>query len=182
MLIRNVTFLGFSEAEPGGELYESAFNTAKLLVEMGYMVVNGGGPGVMRAATEGAHAAKGRAIGIYFSPKGMTNFEGKDPQNKVDQEILCPDYVQRTLKLLDYGDCYLIFAGGTGTISEFGMAWGLARLYFGNHKPMVLFGRFWREIIDTFAQNMLLRSEEMRVYKIVETAKEAVKAVSVLKC
>jgi len=47
---------------------------------------------------------------------------------------------------------------------------------------MILFGQFWEEIIATFAQNMLLRSEEMGVYKVVKTAKEAVKAVSVLKC
>jgi len=53
-----------------------------------------------------------------------------------------PNYVERTLKLLELGEIYVIFNGGTGTISEFGMAWGLARLYFGNHKPMVLFGQF----------------------------------------
>jgi len=178
----NISIFGYSEAKKGEKLYQDAYETARLLAKEGFTIVNGGGPGVMQASTEGAHAGGGRVIGVYFSPVGMTNFEGKDPRNNVDQEIGTANYVERTLKLLNLGEVYVIFNGGTGTVSEFGMAWGLARLYFGNHKPMVLFGRFWREIIDTFAQNMLLRSEEMRVYKIVETAKEAVKAVSVLKC
>ena len=177
MLIRNITFLGFSEAEPGGELYENSFNTAKLLAEMGYTIVNGGGPGVMRAATEGAHAGQGKAIGIYFSPKGMTNFEGQDTQNLVDQEIMCPDYVQRTLKLLDYGDCYIIFSGGTGTISELGMAWGLARLYFGHHKPLILYGSFWYPIMEVLARKLPLRKQELEVYRIVNNPKEALLAI-----
>mgnify|MGYP001225568310 CR=1 FL=1 len=71
----------------------------------------------------------------------------------------------------------MAFNGGTGTISEFGMAWGLARLYFGNHKPMGLFGRFWEEIIEAFKKNMLLRPEEMRVYEIVETPEGAAEAI-----
>ena len=178
----NISIFGYSEAKQGSKLYKDAYETARLLAQKGFTIVNGGGPGVMQAATEGAHAGGGRVIGVYFNPVGMTNFEGRDPGNNVDQEIEMPNYVERTLKLLDLGKIYVIFNGGTGTISEFGMAWGLARLYFGNHKPAVLFGQFWKEIIAAFARNMLLRSEEMRVYKIVETAKEAVKAVSVLKC
>ena len=178
----NISVFGYSEAKPGSKLYKDAYETARLLAQKGFTIVNGGGPGVMQASTEGAHAGGGRVIGVYFNPVGMTNFEGKDPGNNVDQEIEMSNYVERTLKLLDLGEIYVIFNGGTGTISEFGMAWGLARLYFGNHKPMVLFGQFWEEIIAAFAQNMLLRSEEMRVYKVVKTAEEAVKAVSVLKC
>ena len=173
----NISIFGFSDAKPEDKLYQDVWETARLLAKEGFTIVNGGGPGVMRAATEGAHAGGGRAIGVYFNPKGMTNFEGKDPENKVDEEIETPDYVSRTIKLLDLGDFYIIFQGGTGTISEFGMAWGLARLYFGNHKPLILFGRFWEEILAAFKKNMLLRKEEMRVYRVVTTPQEALAAV-----
>ena len=178
----NISIFGYSEAKPESKLYKDAFKTARLLAQEGFTIVNGGGAGIMQASTEGAHAAGGRAVGVYFNPVGMTNFEGRDPENNVDEEIETSNYVERILKLLDLGKIYVIFNGGTGTISEFGMAWGLARLYFGNHKPMILFGQFWEKIINAFAQNMLLRSEEMRVYKIVETPEEAMKAASVLKC
>ena len=172
-----VSIFGYSEARPGERLYQEAKETARLLAQSGFTIINGAGPGVMRAATEGAHAAGGQAIGVCFNPVGMTNFEGRDLKNRVDKLIETPDYVSRTLKLLELGNFYVVFNGGTGTISEFGMAWGLARLYFGNHKPMVLFGRFWEEIIEAFKKNMLLRPEEMRVYEIVETPEGAAEAI-----
>lgn len=176
-MIRKVVIFGFSETKPGEKLYQDAFEVAKVLAEAGYIIVNGGGPGVMRAASEGAKAGGGKTIGIYFSPSGMTRFEGRDPKNPLDEEILVPNYVERTLKLLEYGDICLIFAGGTGTVSEFGMAWGLARLYFGHHKPFILYGDFWHEIIEAFKKNMPLRKEELSVYRIVKTPEEALIAV-----
>ena len=81
-------------------------------------------------------------------------------------------YVERTLKIMDIGDVYVVFNGGTGTISEFGMAWGLARLHFGHHKPLILFGHFWHDIIEVFGRNMRLRPEELKVYHIVTTPQE----------
>ena len=176
-MIRNITIFGFSEAQIEDTLYKVAFQTAKLLAQEGYTIINGGGPGVMRAASEGARAGGGKAIGVFFNPAGMTNFEGRDTTNPLDEEIELPNYVERTLKLLELGDIYVIFAGGTGTISEFGMAWGLARLYFGYHKPLILYGAFWQEIIEVFKKNMHLRGEELKVYRIVRTPQEVLFAV-----
>jgi len=176
-MIRNITILGYSQAKPGDELYQSTFEVAKALAEAGYNIVNGGGPGVMKAASEGAKAGGGKAIGVYFSPKGMINYEGRDSSNPIDEEVMMPNYVERTLKLLELGDIYIVFNGGTGTISEFGMAWGLARLYFGHHKPLILYGAFWHDILETIAKEMLLRDEELKVYRIVTTPQETLIAV-----
>lgn len=176
-MIKTVAFLGYSETKPGEELYQSTFDTAKLLAESGYTIVNGGGPGVMKASTEGAKAAGGKAIGVYFNPRGMTNFEGRDPSNPVDEKIVLPNYVERTLKLLELSDAYLLFNGGTGTISEFGMAWGLARLYFGYHKPLILYGSFWHDIVEVITANMLIREEELKVYRIVTTPEAVLTAI-----
>ena len=62
----------------------------------------------------------------------------------------------------------MVFNGGTGTISEFGMAWGLARLYFGNHKPMVLFGRFGKKSLRLSK----ICSAEMRFTKLWKRLRE----------
>ncbi|MBI2267858.1 MAG: LOG family protein [Candidatus Blackburnbacteria bacterium] len=177
MEIKNVTFLGYSGCHPGEELYQNAFDAAACVAKEGYVVVNGGGPGVMRASTEGAKSVGGQAIGITFYPKDMTFFEGHDPGNNVDELIETNSYLERTLKLLDYGDIFVVFNGGTGTISEFGMAWGLARLYFGHHKPLILFGGFWYPIIEEIAQHMKLRQEELEVYKIITEVDHIVPAI-----
>jgi len=174
---KKITILGYSQAKEGGELYQQTFEVCRILAQEGYTIINGAGPGVMRAATEGAHAGGGKAIGVSFSPEGMTNFEGRDPENMVDELVMTENYLERTLKLLEMGDAFVIFNGGTGTISEFGMAWGLARLYFGSHEPMILYGSWWHEIMEAFGKNMKLRDEELRVYRIVDSPKEVLEEV-----
>lgn len=175
--VKNVAFLGYSDTQPGEELYQQAHDVAAAVARAGYVVVNGGGPGVMRASTQGAQWAGGTAVGITFYPDNATYFEGHDPKNNVDELIETKSYLERTLKLLDYGDIYVIFNGGTGTISEFGMAWGLARMYFKHHKPLILFGSFWYSILEDIAKNMLLREEELKVYKIITEVDNVVPAI-----
>ena len=62
--VKKVTIFGYSECEKDDELYSQAYKTGKLLAQKGYIVVNGAGPGVMRASSEGAKAGGGKTIGI----------------------------------------------------------------------------------------------------------------------
>jgi uncharacterized protein (TIGR00725 family) len=176
-LNRNIAFLGYSESKETDLEYSSAYETAKLLARSGYTIVDGGGPGVMEAASLGARAGGGKTIGVTFYPKNIANFEGRTMTNPLDKEIITQNYLERTLTLLSTGHMYVFFNGGTGTISEFGMAWGLARLYFGHHKPLILYGDFWNNIIGTFRENMRLRPEELDVYKIVNSPEKVLKAL-----
>jgi len=175
--IKQISYFGFADAAPNDPLYKEAYECAKFLTKKGFVAINGGGPGVMRAVSEGAKAVGGKAIGVTFYPEDITNYEGRDPENPMDEEVEAKNYLERTMKLLELGDAYVIFRGGTGTISEFGMAWGLARLYFGHHKPLILYGEFWNEIITDFKKNMRIRPEDLKVYKVVKTPLEAYKAI-----
>lgn len=178
--IEKVAIFGFADAHEDRKVFKDAFATARLLAESGYTIINGGGPGVMKAATLGAKEAGGKVIGVTFYPKDAPYFEGRDKSNPIDQEIKTQNYLERTLKLLDIGDICVIFKGGTGTVSEFGMAWGLARLYFGHHKPFILFGSFWHEILEAIAKNMYIRGEEIKVYRIVDTPEEVLEEIKKL--
>lgn len=175
--IRQISYFGFADASPGDPLFQEAYECSKFLTSKGFVAINGGGPGVMRAVSEGAKDAKGTAVGVTFYPKDVANFEGRDKNNPFDIEIKCKNYLERTLKLLEMGDAYVIFKGGTGTVSEFGMAWGLARLYFGHHKPLILYGSFWNNIIRAFTENMRTRPEELKVFRVVTTPEEAYHAI-----
>lgn len=180
--IKNVAIFGYANTENKDDLFKDVFDVCKRLGESGYTVVDGGGPGVMLAASLGAKEGGGKVIGVTLYPKDMKNFEGKDPKNLLDKEIKTDNYIERTLTLMRTGQVYVIFKGGTGTISEFGMAWGLARLYFGHHKPLILYGKFWEKIIKVFQENMLLRPEESMVYKIVDDPEEVLQAIYDFEC
>ncbi len=175
--LKAVTIFGFADCPPGDPLYSDTLDVAMRMARGGLEIVNGGGPGVMRAATDGAHAGGGKATVATFYPKYIENFEGKDPLNKADKEIIMNNYVDRTMKLLELGNAYVVMNGGTGTLSEFGMAWGLAYLYFGHHKPLILYGDFWFPIMEVLVKNMLIgaRPGALRVYRIATTPEMVIK-------
>lgn len=177
--IKQISYFGFADAPSSDPLYKESYDCAKYLSSQGLVAINGGGPGVMRAVSEGAKAGGGKVIGVTFYPKDVANFEGRDPKNPIDEEVVTQNYLGRTLKLLELGHAYVIFKGGTGTISEFGMAWGLARLYFGHHKPLILYGDFWNHIIKAFVDNMRIRPEELEVYRIANTPEQALDAINI---
>ena len=176
-MIKKVAFFGYADAKPKSRLYQEAFATAKLLARHGYTIVNGGGPGVMDASTQGAVAGGGDTIAVTFNPQDAPGFEGRYVRNIVDKEIKTSNYIERMFKLMEQAEAFVIFRGGTGTISEFGTAWVLARLYYGHHKPFVLYGEFWKEIVEVLMKYMEMRGTEKKVFKIVTTATEVFEAI-----
>lgn len=176
--IQNVAIFGFADAKEDSKLYQDAYKVTYVLAKAGYTVVDGGGPGVMQAASRGAKEGGGQVIGVTLQPKNPpANFEGKDKDNPIDKEIKTETYIERTLTLMKQGQIYVIFNGASGTMSEFGMAWGLARIYFGHHKPLILYGNFWKKIMKAISENLLIRPEEKKVYKIVNSPEEVLLAI-----
>ncbi|OGM31138.1 hypothetical protein A2630_01560 [Candidatus Woesebacteria bacterium RIFCSPHIGHO2_01_FULL_44_10] len=166
-VIKNIAFFGDAEVPQSDPAYQDAFEIAKLLASEGFTIVNGGGPGVMDASTKGAETAKGETVSVTFYPKDTTTFEGRYIENVTDREVVTTNYIDRMFKLLEHAHMFIIFKGGTGTISEFGTAWVLAKLYHGHHKPFILYGDFWVEIIDTIKKNMNISQMELSVFEIV---------------
>jgi hypothetical protein len=175
--IKKIAFFGDADISEADETYKAAFDVAETLAKEGYVIVDGGGPGVMQAATSGAEKAGGKTITITFDPVNAPGFEGKYIGNVPDEEIVTTNYIERMFKLMENGDTFIIFKGGSGTISEFGTAWVLAKLYYGHHKPFILFGDFWAEIIDVFKKNMSIDSKEYSVFEICRTKEEVLAAI-----
>lgn len=176
-MIKNIAFFGYSEFKEDSRYYQEAKAAAKMLAEKGYTIVNGGGPGIMAAATQGADEAGGETIAITFLPKDAPGFEGRYVSNRVDKEIKTKNYTERMFKLMEHADAYIIFKGGEGTISEFGTAWVLARLYYPHHKPFILYGKFWHKIVQVMKENMKIRASGLKVFKIVENQTELLAAL-----
>ena len=170
--IKNIAFFGDANIPETDPSYRHAFEVAKILASEGFTIVNGGGPGIMNASTSGAEAVQGETISVTFSPKNAPGFEDKYVGNVTDVEIKTHNYIERMFKLMEHGDMFIMFKGGTGTISEFGTAWVLAKLYYGHHKPFILFGDFWIEIIDAIKKNMNIDATEMSTFEIVSKEEE----------
>lgn len=175
--IKNIAFFGDANISETDETYTQAFEVAEALAKEGYVIVNGGGPGVMEAATSGAVKGGGKTISVTFDPIGAVGYEGRYLKNVTDTEVVTTNYIERMFKLLEYGDIFIIFKGGSGTVSEFGTSWVLAKLYFGKHKPIILYGHFWAEILDVLRKNLNIDSTEMSIFEICSTKDEVLKAI-----
>ena len=175
--IKNIAFFGDADISETDETYKAAFDVAETLAKKGYVIVDGGGPGVMKAATNGAVRGGGKTISVTFDPVNAPGYEGKYVGNVTDTEIVTTNYIERMFKLMEYGDVFIIFKGGTGTISEFGAAWVLAKLYYGHHKPFILYGDFWVEIIDVLRRSMNIDSKEYSVFEICRNKEDVLRTI-----
>lgn len=176
-----VAFLGGSAWEPQDQTFKDAFEVARILAKNGYIIVNGGGPGVMRAATHGAHAAgKYSQVITYHPNKRKTHYEGIDLENTFDDEIITLDYFDRTKVMLQTTDIHIVFKGSIGTLSEFGMTWVSSWIHEPNAKPIILYGAFWKEIIDVLVKNLYIVNNEADLFKIVTTPEEVLDYINKL--
>jgi len=176
-VFKHVAFFGDADVLPESDVYQDAFEVAKIVASNGLTIVNGGGPGVMDASTKGAEAGHGETLSVTFYPKNAPGFEGRYVGNVTDTEIKTTNYIERMFKLMEHADIFIIFKGGTGTISEFGTAWVLAKLYYGHHKPFILFGEFWEPIIEAISKNLLIDSKEMDVFEIVKRREDIIPTI-----
>lgn len=167
---KRIAFLGGAAWKEDDETYKEAFTTAKLLAENGYEIFNGGGPGVMKASTKGAHAGGGDSFTISYQPnKPKRHYEGTDPENDSDAEIITLDYFDRTKVLLQNTDVHIVYKGSIGTLSEFGMSWVSSWIHEPNSKPIIMYGNFWNEILDSIEKNLLILPKEREMLKIFTT-------------
>ncbi len=176
-IVQNVTFFGDSAIPEGDPIYQSVYEASKILASSGYTIVDGGGPGIMKAATDGAESVNGDTVAVYWEPKLAAFFEGKNLANLADKTLAESNYVMRTFGLIEQGDVFVVCKGGTGTISEFGLVWCLGKLYYGCHKPVVLYGDFWDGLIEAFQKTMYIDEVEMAVLHRAKTPEELLKLI-----
>lgn len=176
--IENIAIFGSADVDKQHPLYQETFKIARYLARHDKVIVNGGGPGVMDAATQGAIAEGGKTLGVTFYPKDMPEFEGRYFENKVDKEIKTANYVERMFGLMDHADAFICMQGGTGTLSEWATAWLLAHLYYGNHKPLILYGEFWHDFMRVVNDHFFINEKEKEVYKIAKNEEELILALN----
>lgn len=175
--IKSVAIFGSADVPREHGVTQDAFALAQACAREQVRVVNGGGPGVMEAVTRGAESAGGSSLTVTFAPKNARFFEGQAHTNIADEEIFTHNYAERINALIDNSDAFVILRGGTGTLSEWSLVWLYAHIYFGYHKPFVLVGEFWHELLDVVVRHFYIEQAEMRVFRIVATTEEVLPAL-----
>lgn len=180
-IIKRVAFFGDADAKPTDKHYVDAYETAKLLAENGYIIVNGGGPGIMSAATLGAKAGNGRVELVIIDEEVNMgdNYEGSDQESKSKADKIYTTKIieERTGKLIEISDAYVIFKGGTGTLAELSLVWEKAKFDYGHSEPIIFVGKYWNNVINTIVRDLNFDTIEKKVYEIVETPVEVLETL-----
>jgi hypothetical protein len=141
------------------------------------VIVTGGGPGVMEAGNRGAVDAGGQSIGLNI----VLPFE-QAPNEYVTPE-LCFNFhyfAIRKMHFLMRAKAICVFPGGFGTMDELFESLTLIQTGRMQRVPFLLFGRaFWEKIInwDALADAGTISSEDLDLFRFVETAAEAMELI-----
>ncbi|QHQ36006.1 LOG family protein [Algicella marina] len=142
------------------------------------VVITGGGPGVMEAGCKGAELAGGRSISLNIVL----------PHEQAPNEYATPElafnfhyFAIRKMHFLMRAKAITVFPGGFGTLDELFETLTLVQTQRMKPLPILLFGKaFWRSIInwDALAAAGTISDEDIRLFRFVETAEEAVQIIS----
>lgn len=138
-----------------------------------YVIVTGGGPGVMEAANRGAYEAGAKSIGL-----NITLPLEQEPNPYVSPE-LCFQFhyfALRKMHFLMRAKALVAFPGGYGTLDEIFEALTLVQTGKMDPFPILLFGRsFWERVVDFsfLVEEGVISPEDARLFEYVETAEEA---------
>jgi uncharacterized protein (TIGR00725 family) len=183
-IIKRVAIFGDGTAKKTQKHYQDAFRVARILAQNNYIIVNGGGPGIMLAATMGAKSAAGRVELVILDPRHEPkHYEGADSKNTslADKIYSSATYSRRLDKLIQLADAYIIFKGGTGTLSEIGLTWEQAKFDYGHHEPLIFYGRFWHKIVNDLIRGLELEKIEQRVVEVVDSPQAVLKVLRRIK-
>ncbi len=131
-----ITVFGSARFKPGDTYYEAARTFGKLIAELGFVTMTGGGPGVMEAANRGAYENGGISVGCNIK----LPFE-QEPNPYMHKSMTFDYFFVRKVLLVKYSYAFIILPGGFGTMDELFETLTLAQTKTINNFPVVLYGK-----------------------------------------
>ncbi|WP_423818698.1 TIGR00730 family Rossman fold protein [Salinimicrobium sp. TIG7-5_MAKvit] len=172
-----VSIFGSARTKPEHKFYKLTEEVAKKIVEHGYGIITGGGPGVMEAGNKGAHLAGGTSVGLNIH----LPFEQHDnPYIDNDKNINFDYFFVRKVMFVKYSQGFVVMPGGFGTLDELFEAITLIQTNKIDKFPIILVGRdFWGGLIDWVRSTLLdnfqnISSGDIDIIQVVDTADEVI--------
>lgn len=172
-----VSIFGSARTKPENKYYKLATNISKRIVEAGYGVITGGGPGIMEAGNKGAHLAGGTSVGLNIE----LPFEQHDnPYIDSDKNLDFDYFFVRKVMFVKYSQGFVVMPGGFGTLDELFEAMTLIQTHKIERFPIIMVGTdFWAGVLD-WIKNVLLEKfgniseKDLDLFHLVDTEDEVI--------
>jgi len=176
--IKKVTVFGSARTRSDEPIYKMAQEFGKKLFEAGYMVITGGGPGIMQAVNEGAGSENSFGVNIRLPfEQQMNPVLANNPR-----AITYKYFFNRKVAFLKESDAVALFPGGFGTLDE--AMETLTLVQTGKRAPLPLIlidepgGTYWIRYIDFLREELLsngyINETDLDLFERAESLDEAV--------
>jgi len=146
-----VTVFGSARITADNPEYASGRELGAALVQAGFAVITGGGPGAMEAANRGAKEAGGLSVGLGIELPFEQGFN-----DWVDLGINFRYFFARKTMFVRYSSAFVCLPGGFGTLDELFEALTLVQTRKVTRFPIVLFGTaYWHGLLEWLRATML---------------------------
>lgn len=173
-----ISVFGSARTPAGSPEYEAGVRLGRGLVEAGFAVITGGGPGAMEAANKGACEAKGVSVGLGIElpfEQGLNAY--------VDIGLNFRYFFVRKMMFVKYAQGFVVLPGGLGTLDELFEALTLVQTQKVTRFPIVLFGsEYWGGLVDWLRNTLIAQGKasekDLMLFHVTDDVDEAVALVS----
>jgi len=172
-----VSIFGSARTKPDHKHYKLAEEVAQKIVNHGYGVITGGGPGIMEAGNKGAHIAGGTSVGLNID----LPFEQHDnPYIDRDKSLDFDYFFVRKVMFVKYSQGFVVMPGGFGTLDELFEAMTLIQTKKIEKFPIILVDSgFWGGLMDWVESTLLeannnISPKDLELIHVVDTADEVI--------
>lgn len=172
-----VSVFGSARTKPHEPEYGLGMEIGRGLVEAGYAVITGGGPGIMEAANRGAMEAGGLSVGLGIElpfEQGMNQW--------VDLGVNFRYFFARKTMFVKYAQGFVVLPGGFGTFDELFESLTLVQTHKVTEFPIVLVGTsYWKGLLDWLRGPVVdqgtISEKDLELIQLVDDPEEAVRLV-----
>ncbi|HKR58361.1 MAG TPA: TIGR00730 family Rossman fold protein [Pyrinomonadaceae bacterium] len=176
-LTHGISIFGSARTSQDDRYYKAAQETAALLVQSGFAVITGGGPGIMEAANRGAFEAGGVSVGCNIE---LPFEQYANPY--LTRSLTFHYFFVRKMMFVKYSLGFIIFPGGFGTLDELFEALTLIQTRKIRNFPVVLFGSdYWKLLLDWIRETALkegkISEQDLKLLHLTDSPEEVVSLV-----
>ncbi|MFZ2503721.1 MAG: TIGR00730 family Rossman fold protein [Nocardioides sp.] len=169
-----VGVFGSARTKPDHPDYARGEAVGRQLVEAGFAVITGGGPGAMEAVNKGASDAGGISVGLGIElpfEAGLNDYVNKGVHFRY--------FFARKTMFVKYSQGFIVLPGGLGTFDELFEALTLVQTQKITHFPLVLLGvSYWSGLIgwlrETVLERGMISEKDLDMLVVTDSVEEAV--------
>ncbi|WP_419997603.1 TIGR00730 family Rossman fold protein [Streptomyces boninensis] len=173
-----ISVFGSARTPADSPEYAAGVAIGKALVDAGFAVITGGGPGAMEAANKGALEAGGLSVGLGIElpfEQGMNKY--------VDLGVNFRYFFVRKTCFVKYAQGFVVLPGGLGTMDELFEALTLVQTRKVTRFPIVLYGsEYWGGLIDWLRKTVIAQGKagekDLDLFHVTDDVGEAVRLVT----